>query len=74
MHIAKLNSMQKFLQVQHTIVMTRVHSNIIFMDLGLAPLFSKYLIMIYSVLLKNVISLIMPMTIHFQKFQVQLML
>ncbi len=33
-----------------------------------------YLIMIFSILLKNVILLIMPMMIHFQKFHFQLML
>ncbi len=37
----------------------------------LAPFYLTYLIMTYSILLKNVILLIMLMTIHFQKFQVQ---
>ncbi len=39
-----------------------------------APLYLTYLIMTYSILLKNAILLIMPITIHFQKFEVQMML
>ncbi len=39
----------------------------------MAPLYLTYLILIYSILLTNVILLIIPMMIHVQRFQVQLL-